>query len=82
MRSKESNNRQALASLKKDLVNGPISYSCFGHHTRCSLNFCTTTRDKLHVQCTSSFINHIILEAMMKELERILLEMMMMMIFK
>ena len=52
MRSRESNTRQALASLKKDLVNGP--YHCFGHHTWCSPDFCTTARDKLHVHQASS----------------------------
>ena len=51
MKSKESNTRQALASLKKN-VNGP--YHCFDHQTQCSPDFCTTARDKLHVHQASS----------------------------
>ena len=47
MRSKEKNRVQALALLRKDLINGPRH--CFGIHTHCSPDFCTTVRD-LQVQ--------------------------------
>ena len=42
MRSKEADEVKALASLKKDLFNGPRH--CFGLHTHCSPDFCTTAR--------------------------------------
>ena len=45
MRSKECDTSQALRSLEKDLVNGPLH--CFGHHDHCSNDFCSTAREKL-----------------------------------
>ncbi len=51
MRSKETNRSQALQSLERDLINGP--YHCFGHHSRCSPDFCSTAREKLQ-QSTST----------------------------
>ena len=47
MRSKEKNRVQALALLRKDLINDPRH--CFGIHMHCSPDFCTTVRD-LQVQ--------------------------------
>ena len=43
MRSKEKNRVQALALLRKNLINGPRH--CFGIHTHCSPDLCTTVRD-------------------------------------
>ena len=43
----EKNRVQALALLRKDLINGPRH--CFGFHTHCSPDFCTIVRD-LQVQ--------------------------------
>lgn len=43
MRSKETNRSQALQLLERDLINGP--YHCFGHHSRCSPDFCSTARE-------------------------------------
>ena len=42
MRSKETDQKQALASLKHDLQNGPLH--CFGFHQQCSRDFCTTAQ--------------------------------------
>ena len=46
MRSKDTNRKQTIKSLEKDLLNGP--YHCFGQHDRCSPDFCSTVRDTLH----------------------------------
>ena len=45
MCSKESDTSQALRSLEKDLINGPLH--CFGHHDHCSPDFCSTARERL-----------------------------------
>ena len=45
MRSKESDKSRALKSLERDLINGP--FHCFGHHDRCSPDFCSTSKEKL-----------------------------------
>ena len=42
MRSRESDTKKALTSLRKDLANGPRH--CFGIHTQCNPDFCTTAR--------------------------------------
>lgn len=42
MRSKESDTKKALTSLRKDLANGPRH--CFGIHTQCNPDFCTAVR--------------------------------------
>ena len=42
MRSKESNRQQAIVSLRKDLLNGPLH--CFGCHSKCSSDFCRTVQ--------------------------------------
>lgn len=42
MRSKESNTQQAVANLRKDLINGPLH--CFGFHSKCSSDFCKTVQ--------------------------------------
>ena len=47
MRSKETDKHKGLRSLERDLINGP--FHCFGHHARCSPDFCSTAREKLHL---------------------------------
>lgn len=47
MRSKEMDRSQALRSLERDLINGP--YHCFGHHTRCSPDYCCTAKENLQL---------------------------------
>ena len=47
MHSKETNKQKGLRSLERDLINGP--FHCFGHHARCSPNFCSTAREKLQL---------------------------------
>ncbi len=42
MRSMESDHQIALKALKRDLLNGPRH--CFGIHTDCSADFCTTVK--------------------------------------
>ena len=44
MRSKESDPKKALRLLKEDLINGP--HHCFGDHTHCSTDFCTSARER------------------------------------
>ena len=44
MRSKESDPKKALRLLKEDLINGPNH--CFGDHTHCSTDFCTSARER------------------------------------
>ncbi len=47
MRSKESDRKNGvklLKRLKRDLLNGPNH--CFGHHTHCSSDFCSTAKNK------------------------------------
>ncbi len=48
MRSTEKDRNKALESLKKDIINGP--HHCFGNHSNCSPDFCTTARDRLTQQ--------------------------------
>lgn len=55
MRSQEQDRAKALISLRKDLINGPRH--CFGIHTRCSPDFCTTARDQQQ-PTTSSIDDH------------------------
>ncbi len=43
MRSKDPDTDNAVKSLRKDLLNGP--YHCFGIHTNCSPDFCTTAKN-------------------------------------
>ncbi len=45
MRSQESDRRVGIRLLKADLKNGPSH--CFGHHDKCSPDFCSTARDRL-----------------------------------
>ena len=55
MRSKDTNRKQAIKSLERDLLNGP--YHCFGQHDRCSPDFCSTVRHstvKCHTADSSS----------------------------
>ncbi len=42
MRSKESDAKNAVVQLKKDLMNGPMH--CFGIHSHCSADFCTVAQ--------------------------------------
>jgi hypothetical protein len=44
MRSIEPDRESALKQLKLDLINGP--YHCFGHHGKCSPDFCQVARDR------------------------------------
>ena len=44
MRSKESDRKNGIKLLERDLINGPLH--CFGEHVRCSPDFCTTVREK------------------------------------
>ena len=44
MRSKEKDQKKALASLKRDLENGPRH--CFGYHEHCSPDFCKTAQQR------------------------------------
>ena len=52
MRSKERDTRQALKSLERDLINGPLH--CFGHHQNCSPVFCSTSRERLQQNSSSA----------------------------
>ena len=52
MRSKEADRNQALRSLERDMINGPLH--CFGHHHRCSPDFCTTAKERLQQPSSSS----------------------------
>ena len=42
-RSNEKNQREAIIKLEKDLLNGPLH--CFGYHSKCSIDFCTTAKE-------------------------------------
>ena len=44
MRSKESDQAKAIKQLEQDLINGPLH--CFGHHSKCSADFCRTVQEK------------------------------------
>ena len=45
MRSKEPDNTKAVKLLERDLQNGP--YHCFGHHERCSPDFCLSAKERV-----------------------------------
>lgn len=45
MRSRESDRKLGVRLLKADLKNGPSH--CFGHHSNCSPDFCSSTRGRL-----------------------------------
>ena len=45
MRSKEPDITKAVKLLERDLQNGP--YHCFGHHERCSPDFCLSARERV-----------------------------------
>ena len=45
MRSKETDTREAVVKLNKDLLNGPSH--CFGIHTHCSSDFCSVTQQSM-----------------------------------
>ena len=40
--SSETNRREASIKLERDLLNGPLH--CFGYHSKCSINVCTTAK--------------------------------------
>ena len=42
MCSKENNRSEAIKKLQKDLLNSPLH--CFGHHDKCSTDFCKTAK--------------------------------------
>lgn len=44
MRSGEKDRAKAITQLGKDLINGPLH--CFGHHEKCSADFCRHAREK------------------------------------
>ena len=52
MRSKEADRNQALRSLERDMINGPLH--CFDHHHRCCPDFCTTAKERLQLPSSSS----------------------------
>ena len=52
MRSKEPDRRNAINLLRKDLLNGPLH--CFGHHQKCSSDFCTTSQQRQAQNSTST----------------------------
>ena len=56
MRSKEPDVRKAIKLLEHDLQNGP--YHCFGHHQRCSPDFCLTARRKAESSDSSASTSH------------------------
>ncbi|ORU92174.1 MAG: hypothetical protein A6F71_08595 [Cycloclasticus sp. symbiont of Poecilosclerida sp. M] len=43
--AEQSDQTKAVKLLEKDLINGP--FHCFGHHSKCSPDFCKTARDTL-----------------------------------
>ena len=45
MRSKEPDTTRAVKLLECDLQNGP--YHCFGHHERCSPDFCLSAKERV-----------------------------------
>lgn len=45
MRSKEPDKAKAIKLLEHDLQNGP--YHCFGHHERCSADFCLSAKERV-----------------------------------
>lgn len=52
MRSRETDKKIALASLRRDLCNGPLH--CFGLHDSCSPDFCISTRERIQKATSSS----------------------------
>ena len=46
MRSSEADRHDGVQLLKRDLVNGPNH--CFGNHSKCSPDFCSTARERQH----------------------------------
>ena len=44
MRSQEKDRSKAIKCLERDLING--SLHCFGHHEKCSADFCKTVQEK------------------------------------
>ena len=45
MRNKEPDTTRAVKLLECDLQNGP--YHCFGHHERCSPDFCLLAKERV-----------------------------------
>ena len=52
MRSREPDRKKAVKLLERDLINRPRH--CFGSHTECSPDFCSTARDNAISQDTAS----------------------------
>ena len=48
MRSREPDRKLGIRLLKEDLKNGPRH--CFGNHSNCSLDFCSTARDRQRLE--------------------------------
>ena len=49
MRSKESDIAKAVKLLAQDLQNGP--FHCFGHHEKCSPDFCLSAKKRVQMDC-------------------------------
>ena len=49
--SNESNRCEAIIKLEKDLLNSPLH--CFGYHSKCSVDFCTTEKELAHTPSSS-----------------------------
>ena len=50
-RSSETNRHEAIIKLERDLLNGPLH--CFGYHSKCSTDFCTTVKQLVHLSSSS-----------------------------
>ena len=55
MRSKETDTREAVVKLNKDLLNGPAH--CFGIHTYCSTDFCSVAQQSMQQSAMSSNVS-------------------------
>ena len=55
MRSKETDTREAVVKLNKDLLNGPSH--CFGIHTHCSTDFCSVAQQSMQQSAMSSNVS-------------------------
>lgn len=67
MRSTESNKAEAIKNLEKDLINGPLH--CFGHHEKCSADFCRTVQEKENETASTAIVDSIHEDERSPELE-------------
>ena len=49
--SSETNQHEAIIKLERNLLNGPLH--CFGYHSKCSTDFCTTAKQLVHLPSNS-----------------------------